>query len=63
MYASIGALAYESVTMRTAVNSHLSVMIGASVALSQSQNRGVSHYLLVWLRHEWKNIYLVNIKI
>ena len=34
----------------TAMNSHLCVMIGASVALSQSQHIGVSHYLPMWLR-------------
>ena len=40
----------KGVTTRTAVNSHLCVMIGASVVLSQSQHLGVSHYLPVWLR-------------
>ena len=34
------------------MNSHLCVMIGASVALSQSQHISVSHYLPVWLRTE-----------
>ena len=34
----------NSVTTRTTVNSHLCVMIGASVALSQSQHIGQSHY-------------------
>ena len=43
-------LATKGVTTQTAVKSHLCVMIGASVALSQSQHVGVSHYLPVWLR-------------
>ena len=44
----------EGVTTRTAETSHLCVMIGASIALSQSQHIGVSHYLPVWLRPESK---------
>ena len=40
----------KGVTTRTAVNSHLCVMTGASVALNQSQHIGVSHYLPMWLR-------------
>ena len=34
----------------TAVTSHLCVMIGTSVALNQSQQRGASHYHPMWLR-------------
>ena len=41
---------FEGVTTRTAVNSHLCVMIGASIVLSQSQHIGASHYLPVSLR-------------
>ena len=47
---SLVAHTAKGVTTRTAVNSHLCVMIGAPVALSQSQHIGVSHYLLVRLR-------------
>ena len=49
---TFGLLPYtnKGVSTRTAVNSHLCVMIGASVVLSQSQHIGVSHYLPVWLR-------------
>ena len=39
----------QGVTTWAAVNSHLCVMIDASVALSQSQHIGVSHYLPAWL--------------
>ena len=39
----------KGVTTQTVVNSHLCVMIVASVALSQSQHIGVSHYLPMWL--------------
>ena len=42
---------FKGVTTRTAVISHLYVMIGASVALSQSQHIGVSHYLPVGYAH------------